>query len=123
MKPALRLQTTTGAAAPLRIAKRQGPNILGFLIAAYVFLLPYQVAVTPDLNFAASDCCLLLVILLAAGQLQYRKPAWTPWHFGLPLVFAMGSFVAALYSGGLSRYELLNKDAGLLLLLIGYAAI
>jgi len=51
------------------------------------------------------------------------KTAWTIWHLGLIVVFAIGTLVSALDSGELSRYNLLNKDAGLCLLLLGYAAV
>jgi O-antigen ligase len=60
---------------------------------------------------------------LALGQLKYRKCAWTIWHFAIVLTFALGSFVAAVRFGELDRYELLNKDAGLLLPFLSYAAI
>jgi hypothetical protein len=66
---------------------------------------------------------MLLVLLLAAGQLKYRKPAWSVWHFGIAAVFALGSLVAALRFGVIDRYELFNKDAGLLLPFLSYAAI
>jgi O-antigen ligase len=66
---------------------------------------------------------MLLVLLLAAGQLRYRKPAWTIWHFAIAATFAAGSFVAATRFGVLSRYELVNKDAGLVLPFLSYAAI
>jgi hypothetical protein len=75
------------------------------------------------INFAPADCLLLLVLVLAAGQLRYRKPAWTVWHFGIAVTFTLGSLVAALRFGGLDRYELLNKDAGLLLPFLSYAAV
>ena len=41
----------------------------------------------------------------------------------LVLVFAAGTLISALNTGTLSRYALLNKDAGLILLLLSYAAI
>jgi hypothetical protein len=55
--------------------------------------------------------------------LKYIKHAWTIWHFAIPLIFAFGSIVAAVRFGDLDRYELLNKDAGLLLPFLSYAAI
>ena len=99
------------------------PRILSALVLAYVALLPYQFEVANRMNFAPADCLMLLVLLLAAGQLKYRKPAWTIWHFGIPLIFAAGSLVAALRFGVLDRYELYNKDAGLVLPFLSYAAI
>jgi putative inorganic carbon (hco3(-)) transporter len=102
---------------------RRRSGILALLVAGYVALLPYLFQVGDRLNFAPSDCFLLLVPLLAAAQLKYRGPAWPVWHVGILLIFALGSFVAVLRFGELDRYELLNKDAGLLLPFLSYAAI
>jgi hypothetical protein len=98
-------------------------RILSTLVVAYVALLPYQFEVGNRMNFAPADCLMLLVLLLAAGRLKYRKPAWTIWHFGIALIFAVGSLVTALRFGALDRYELYNKDAGLILPFLSYAAI
>jgi len=89
----------------------------------YVALLPYQFEIGNSLNFAPADCLMLLVLLLAAGQLKYRKPAWSVWHFGIAAIFAVSSLVAALRFGVIDGYELFNKDAGLLLPFLSYAAI
>src|SRR6202011_5824101 len=99
------------------------PGILSVLLVGYVALLPYQFEVGNGMNFAPADCLMLLVLLLAVGQLRYRRPAWTIWHFGIAAIFAVGSLVAALRFGVLDRYELFNKDAGLLLPFLSYAAI
>jgi len=101
----------------------QRPRILTALVIMYVALLPYQFAMGNGVNFAPADCFMLLVLLLAPGQLKYRKPAWSVWHFGLAATFAAGSLVAVLRFGVLNRYELLNKDAGLLLPFLSYVAI
>ena len=99
------------------------PGILGLLVAGYVALLPYLFEIGSRMNFAPADCFLLLVVLLAAAQLKYRRSAWTIWHVGILLTFALGSLVATLRFGELDRYELLNKDAGLLLPFLSYVAI
>ena len=72
------------------------PDVLGFLVAGYAALLPYQVSVAHDMNFAMADCCLVLVLLLAPGQLKFRRPAWGIWHLALVLVFAAGTLISAL---------------------------
>jgi len=113
-------RTLTHNASP---AIRRRPVILGLLVAGYVALLPYLFEVGNRLNFAPADCFLLLVILLAIAQLKYRRSAWTIWHVAILLIFAFGSLVAALKFGELDRYELFNKDAGLLLPFLSYAAI
>jgi putative inorganic carbon (HCO3(-)) transporter len=102
---------------------RNRTSILALLVAGYVALLPYLFQIGDRLNFAPSDCFLLLLLLLAAAQLKYCGSAWTIWHIGILFIFALGSFVAALRFGVLDRYELLNKDAGLLLPFLSYAAI
>jgi putative inorganic carbon (HCO3(-)) transporter len=102
---------------------RHRPGILGLLVAGYVALLPYLFEVGNRLNFAPADCFLLLVILLATAQLKYRRSAWTIWHVAILLIFAFGSLVAALRFGELDRYELFNKDGGLLLPFLSYTAI
>ena len=94
-----------------------------FLVVGYVALLPYLFEVGHRLNFAPADCFLVLVLVLAAAHLKLRRSAWTIWHVGILLTFAVGSLVAALGFGELDRYELLNKDAGLLLPFLSYAAI
>jgi putative inorganic carbon (hco3(-)) transporter len=97
-------------------------GVLSALVTAYVALLPYQFGGN-GMNFAPADCFILLVLLLAPGQLKYRKAAWSIWHFGIAATFAVGSLVAVLRFGGLDRYELLNKDAGLVVPFLSYAAI
>jgi putative inorganic carbon (HCO3(-)) transporter len=106
-------------------AARSAPtaSILRFLVVGYVALLPYLFEVGPRLNFAPADCFLVLVLALAAANLKLRRSAWTIWHGGILLTFAVGSLVAAVDFGELDRYELLNKDAGLLLPFLSYAAI
>jgi O-antigen ligase len=98
-------------------------SMLSVLVAGYVALLPFQFDSGNAMNFAPSDLLMLLVLALAAGQLKFRKPVWTLWHFGIAATFAAGSLVAAIRFGTLDRYELLNKDAGLLLPFLSYLAI
>jgi O-antigen ligase len=74
-------------------------------------------------NFALADACLPLILVLAAGQLKYRKPAWSTWHLALLLVFAAGSLVTAMQISALGRFALMNKDLGLVLLFFSYAAV
>lgn len=99
------------------------PHMLMRLVLAYVALLPYQFAMGNGINFAPADCPILLALFLAPGVLKYRGRAWSAWHFAIAATFAFGSFVAALRFGGLSRYELLNKDAGLTMAFLSYVAI
>jgi hypothetical protein len=84
-------------------------RILSVLLVGYVALLPYQFEMGNGMNFAPADCLMLLVLLLGAGQLKYRKAAWSVWHFSIAAVFAIGSLVAALRFGVIDGYELFNK--------------
>jgi hypothetical protein len=115
----------SGVSSPVRYqdACSRRADILSALVAGYVALLPYQFETGNGINFAPADCFLLLAILLAGGRLKYSGPAWSVWHLGIALTFAAGSLVAALRFGALDRYELVNKDAGLLLPFLSYAAI
>src|SRR5262245_42007613 len=105
------------------VPRRRTIGVLTFLVVGYVAFLPYLFEISEKLNFAPSDLFLLGVLLLTAGHLRYRKPAWTIWHFALVALFAFGTMVAALRFGGLELYELLNKDAGLLLPFLSYMAV
>lgn len=108
------------------VASRYQPRpsgILGILVAAYVALLPYQFQVERSFNLAPSDFLLVAVLVLAAGQLKYRKHAWTIWHLGIAWTFLAGALIAVVRTGTLDRYELVNKGAGLFLPFLSYAAI
>lgn len=98
-------------------------GLLSLFVAGYVMLLPYLFNVGDRINFAPADVFLILSILVAFGQMRLRAIAWSQWHLGIVLTFALGSFVAAIRYGRLNRYELLNKDAGLLLPFLSYFAI
>src|SRR5215472_9263323 len=95
--------------------KEHRRGMLFLLVAGYVAVLPYLFEIGQRMNFAPADCFLLLVLGLAGAQLKYRRPAWTFWHWAILLTFVLGTVVAVLRFGTLDRYELLNKDAGLLL--------
>src|SRR5260370_7338869 len=87
-------------------------GILTVLVTGYVVLLPFQFEAGNGMNFAPADCLMLLLLLLAAGQLKYRKPAWTIWHFGIPAFFAVGPLVAASRSVCMDRTDTLSNNPG-----------
>jgi putative inorganic carbon (hco3(-)) transporter len=97
--------------------------ILNALVMAYVAFLPFQFQIGSGINFAPADCFIILLLLLAPGQLKYRPALWSIWHFAILATFAIGTLVAVLRFGVLDRYELLNKDAGLLVPFLSYLAI
>jgi len=108
-------------AIPQKFASAKG--LLSLLVLGYVALLPYLFNVGDRLNFAPADIFLLLAVLLAAGQLQFRSDLWSPWHIAILVTFVLGSLVGTLRWGTLDRYELFNKEAGLLLPFLSYVAI
>lgn len=114
----------TGLAVPNAIpANGSAKGLLGLLVLGYVALLPYLFNVGDRINFAPADVFLVLVAILAAGQLSLRPDVWSAWHTAIPLTFVLGSLIGAFHWGALDRYELFNKDAGLLLPFLSYIAI
>jgi O-antigen ligase len=95
-------------------------GLLGALALGYAALLPYQFEIAYRINFSPADVLLLLAFLLALGQLKYCQPAWSYWHFAIALTFVMGSLVATMRVGTVDSFELLHKDAGLLLPVLSY---
>ena len=83
-------------------------GILGVLVAAYVALLPYQFQVERGINLAPADILLALALVLGAGQLKYRKQAWTIWHFWIALTFAVGSLISVARMGTLRSVRILE---------------
>jgi len=93
---------------------------LGWLLALYILFLPVQVRTPFGLRLAPSDLFLLLMLLLHLGQLRIQRHHVSIWHYGLLLIFALGTLTAAWQTGTITTYALLQKDLGLLLLLAGY---
>jgi O-antigen ligase len=114
---------TAATSWPLPESLPRSAPILKVLLSAYVVFLPYQFQTGDGINFAPADCFLLLLVVLAAGQLKYRREAWSIWHFGIMLTFVAGSLVTAVRFGAIMRYELINKDLGLFLPFLSYAAV
>jgi len=102
---------------------RQPMGILALLVAGYLILLPYLIKVGDWLNFAPADIFLVAAVLVSSGQLRFRPVAWSEWHVGILFMFVLGSLIAVVRYGRLDHYELVNKDAGLLLPLLSYVAI
>jgi len=109
--------------SPPAIAAQRPLAVLNAFVMAYVILLPYQFVVGREMNFALADGLMMFALLTAMGRLKYRSLVWSGWHYGIIATFALGSLVAVLRFGRLDRYELVNKDAGLMLPFLVYAAI
>ncbi len=102
---------------------RESSDVLYILAAAYVVVLPFQIQLARYLRIAPADLFVLLALFLAAHQLRYRRHAWSVWHLGLLLSFACGCLLASLRFGHLDSYVLLNKSAGLVVLMMSYLVI
>src|ERR1041384_1253723 len=75
------------------------------LVLGYVILLPYQITAGDYLRIAPSDALVLLALVILPWRLSVRSSAWSVWHVGILLTFAMGSLVTAVRTGELGRYE------------------
>lgn len=98
-------------------------RLIGWMLAAYVVSLPIQFPTNFGFRLAPSDLCLLAALLFGAGKIKLRFQAWSFWHFGVIVVFALGTYMAVIHNGSLSRYELVQKDFGLITLFLGYAVL
>lgn len=92
-------------------------------MALYVICLPIQFDTPLDLRFAPSDLFLAFFLLLRLGNLSFRAAAFSVWHVLLPGMFALATLLSVLYNGHLTRYVLLNKDFGLIVLFASYCAL
>lgn len=92
------------------------------LLAAYLILLPVQLRAGGTLRVAPADAFMgaALILLIATGSLQFRKGAFSAWHLLLVAMFALGITVTAVRELGASRYVLLNKGVGIVVLAAGY---
>ncbi|UFJ42500.1 O-antigen ligase family protein [Brevibacillus humidisoli] len=96
---------------------------LEILLNAFVICLPIQLETGIDLRFAPSDLFLAIFLLLGLRKLVFRATVFSLWHFLLPAIFGLATFLSVIYNGNLTRYVLLNKDIGLLVLFATYVAL
>ena len=115
--------TQTASGHDNQTAHRKSVGILGYLIVGYVFFLPVQFNSNIGFRIAPSDVFLLAFVLLSLPQLRVIPRAWTPSLWALPLMFAAGALVATLRTGEITRYAIVNKEIGLVLLLSSYLAL
>lgn len=100
-----------------------GLHRVGWLLTLYVLFLPVQIKTESGLRIAPSDLFLICFVLLRIRHLRLVLRAWGPWHFGLVFAFGYATLVAAFVSGHVSSYALIQKDLGLVLLLLTYLVI
>lgn len=93
-------------------------GVTGLLLAVYLLLLPVQIKIVTGFRFAPSDLFLAaaLVVYTAAGRLEVRRGTISVWHLLLVVVFLASILVSAVRELDVTRYVLLNKGVGLLVL-------
>ena len=105
---------------PQRWQSPFGPREISWLLVAWAALLPFQFplfgAQKRGLQLALSDVILVLIVLIALPHLRFRDRTWSIWHFALPISIA----ASTLFFGVLSRYSVMNKLGGMLVLLTAY---
>ncbi|MDF2814518.1 MAG: hypothetical protein K0Q81_718 [Paenibacillus sp.] len=89
-------------------------------VAGYVLCLPAQFDFGGAFRFAPSDLFLLIGLSAAGKQLKIDRRMFSSWHWGMLFIFIFASFVAMWQSGFISKYALLQKDFGFILLLLTY---
>lgn len=110
-----------GAGTAINVNNRANRfRFIGYLLVGYIIFLPIQVQTGIGFRFAPSDICLTLILLFGISKLKLRATAWSMFHFGIVLTFAIGTYVALINNGYLSRYAIIQKDIGLITLFLGY---
>lgn len=102
------------------IVKDERNILLEWLLFGYLICLPIQVGTSSGIRIAPSDVFILLFLLLGINKLKIRRIVLSDWHYALLLLFLVGSFVVLLRHGELTSYAFLQKDIGLLILIITY---
>ncbi|MDF2667701.1 MAG: hypothetical protein K0R67_7 [Paenibacillus sp.] len=95
-------------------------SLFQIAVAGYVVCLPAQFDFGGAFRFAPSDMFLLIGLSAAGMQLKIDRRMFSSWHWGMLLIFLFASFVAMWQNGFISKYALLQKDFGFVLLLLTY---
>jgi putative inorganic carbon (hco3(-)) transporter len=123
------VDTSTGLGSgrrdsPVRWGHRpEGVGAPGWCLAAYTFLLPVQFAIGPTLRLAPSDLFIVAYLVLRLPRLRLGRPAWSGWHLALCSVLLAGLLVAALSADVLTAYAVVQKGAGMIVLLGTFACL
>jgi putative inorganic carbon (HCO3(-)) transporter len=113
--------TFTRSAEPPYV--RTGERARSVLMGAYVFLLPVQVALGPDLRLAVSDVFVAAYLVLTSFSLRRTRGTWTIWYPALLGVIGLGLVVSLATTGSFTSYALLQKGIGLVVLLLTMACL
>jgi len=93
-------------------------------VGCYVALLPVQFALDSGMRLAPSDAFLFLYLIAAAPDRHFlRTRVWSGWHPAILLTFSLATLTSLMRFGEVTRYMLLNKDMGMLVLFAAYAAL
>ncbi len=121
------METITAAVNKNQVKAAMDCNRLQlFFVAALVAFLPIQIDVSDGIHIALSDLMLMFAIggyIAGFGRFRIDWSAWSIWHLGLLLSFAVGSIFALIRFGEVGRYVLINKDIGLMVLFATYAVV
>ncbi|WP_233144093.1 O-antigen ligase family protein [Lottiidibacillus patelloidae] len=91
-------------------------GITGLLIVFYLFLLPIQFRTPFGIRFAPADLLFIMLFVVTITKLQIRKYTFSIWHALLLVSFLIATLNGVLSSGILTRYVLIQKDVGLVVL-------
>lgn len=94
-----------------------------YLLAVLVFLLPVQLETSAGIRFALSDVVLLLVLILGITRMQTSRSDWSLWHLLLLPLLWFGAINTYLIYGFVSRWAMLNKFVGIVVLLLLYLVV
>ncbi|HSE27298.1 MAG TPA: O-antigen ligase family protein [Gemmatimonadales bacterium] len=88
----------------------------------FVALLPVQFATSAGIRFAPSDlvAAALSMLLLVTGGWRVPRRMVSAWMVALLLLFAAGTVRAAMVDGAPTQYVLVQKDLGLLVLVVQF---
>jgi hypothetical protein len=95
----------------------------GWLLGAYVALLPVQLPLGTDLQLAPSDAFILVYVLVRGSRMRHVPAAWSLWHVAVVASLALGLVVGVFRTGALTQYAVLQKAIGFVVLLVTYACI
>jgi O-antigen ligase len=98
-------------------------TIYQLLLGLLLLLLPVQFALGTEIRFAPSDVVLLLLVLFGGFRIATSRDDWSAWHLVLLAMFSASLLTSALRYGSVTRWALINKYVGLLVLLVLYLVI
>jgi O-antigen ligase len=97
------------------------------LLAAYIFLAPFQftlyLSADDFFRVGPSDLALFALVVLCAQQIRVVRPAWTIWHTALLFLLPVSAMVVSLMVAPVALAVLVAKVFGMGILSILYLAI